>query len=173
MDTSGIFIFDSMLSWWSRYIGVSPYFTTPIKLTIKNDRIINIEGGDEADALKRFLTSMRERLGDGVYDFNHLHSGVHPQAAVGPHQCPNTLYRRLIEHTHSSNIHVHIGAPPPTSDYPYWMHITGDIRTATFRVGDNLVHNRGYLTALDHPAVLAVASKYPGRPGLGPEPRSY
>ncbi|MFC2005207.1 hypothetical protein ACFLUY_03170 [Chloroflexota bacterium] len=172
-NISGTFIFDSMLSWWSRYIGISPYFNESIRLTIENGQITEIEGGNEADALRRFLVSMHERLGDGVYDFNCLHFGVHPQAAVGPHQCSNILYRRLIEHSHSSNIHVHIGAPPSTPAYPYWMHCTGDIRTATFRVGDTLVHDQGYLTALGHPAVKAIAAKYPGRPGLELEPRSY
>ncbi len=171
--TSGIFIFDLMLSWWPRYIGVSPYFNQPVRLTIDNGRIIKIEGGDEAEALKRFLGVMKERVGEGVYDFNALHFGVHPQAAVAPHQCPNTLYRRLVEHSHSSNIHVHIGAPPANDKYPYWMHCTGDIRTATFRVGTTVIHDKGYLTALDSPAVKAIAAKYPGRPGLGPEPRSY
>jgi hypothetical protein len=172
-DVSGIFIFDRMLSWWSRYIGISPYFSKPIRLTVENCRITKIEGDDEADALRRFLVSMRGRLGDGVYDFSCLHFGVHPQANVSIHQCPNIIYHRLIDHSHSSNIHVHIGGPPATSAYPYWMHCTGDIRSATFRVGDTLVHDRGHLTALDHPAVLSVAAKYPGRPGLNPEPRSY
>ena len=133
---------------------------------------MKIEGGDEADALQRFLNAMREHLGDRVYEFACLHFGVHPQAAVGPQQCPNVLYRRLIEHSHSSNIHVHIGGEAGPN-YRYWMHCTGDIRTATLRVGDTLVHDRGHLTALDHPAVLAVAAKYPGRPGLDPSPRSY
>lgn len=169
-NTSGIFIFDCMLSWWSRYIGISPYFSKPIRLIIKDCQISKIEGGDEAEALRRFLDFMSKRLGGGVYDFKALHFGVHPQAAVAPHQCPNVLYRRLIEHSHSSNIHVHIGAPAATQDYPYWMHCTGDIRTATFKVGNTLVHDRGYLTALDHPKVLAIAAKYPGRPG--PEPKS-
>jgi hypothetical protein len=173
LDTSGIFIFDRMLSWWSRYIGISPYFRKPIRLTVENCRIVKIEGADEADALRRFLASMRERLGDGVYDFNCLHFGVHPQANVSVYQCPNIIYHRLIDHSHSSNIHVHIGAPPATPTYRYWMHCTGDIRTATFRVGDVLVHDRGHLTALDHPAVRAMAAKYPDRPGLDPGPRSY
>ena len=172
-DVSGVFVFDRMLSWWSRYIGISPYFSNPIRLDVKGSRIARIEGGDEAEALRRFLASMAERLGDSVYDFNCLHFGVHPQANVGMHQCPNILYRRMIEHAHSSNIHVHIGAPPPTSSYPYWMHCTGDIRTPTFRVGDAVIHDRGHLTALDHPTVVSVAAKYPGRPGLNPEPRSY
>lgn len=172
-NTSGVFIFDRMLSWWSRHIGISPYFSKPIRLTIENNRITDISGGDEADALRRFLVAMRQRLGDGVYDFNCLHFGVHPQAVVSPQQCPSIIYRRLIEHSHSSNIHVHIGAPPPTADYPYWMHCTGDIRTATFRVGDTVIHERGHLAALEHPAVLAVAAKYPNRPGLVAKPRSF
>jgi len=40
----------------------------------------------------------------------------------------------------------------------------------TWRVGESLVLDRGRLTALGHPDVLAVAAKYPGRPGLNPEP---
>ena len=171
--TSGVFIFDCMLSWWSRYIGIPPYFEEPVQLTIDNGRIEKIEGGTEAKALIRFLDAMIPKVGEGVYDFRCLHFGVHPQAHIGAHQCPNVLYRRLIEHAHSSNIHVHIGAPPATEEYPYWMHCTGDIRTATFRVGDTTVHDRGYLKALDHPKVIETAARYPGRPGLEPEPRSF
>lgn len=167
-NTSGIFIFDRMLSWWSRYIGISPYFSNPIRLTVENCRITKIEGGDEAFALDQFLKSQSSRLGDGVYDFKGIHFGVHPQAIVEQYQCPHILWRRLIDHSHSSNIHVHIGAPPPTKKYPYWMHCTGDIRTATFSVDDALVHDRGHLTALDHPAVREIAAKYPNRPGIEP-----
>ena len=172
-DVNGLFIFDRMLSWWSRYIGISPYFTAPIRITVENSRMTKIEGGTEADALRRFLASMSERLGNSVYDFNCLHFGVHPQARVGWHQCPNPLYHRLIDHSHSSNIHAHIGAPPATTTYPYWMHCTGDIQAATFRVGETLIYDRGHLTALDNPVVKAIAAKYPGRPGLDTEPRSY
>jgi hypothetical protein len=171
--TSGTFIFDCMLGWWSRYIGISPYFEEPVRLTIDKGRIKKIEGGYEARALQTFLDSMIPRVGENVYDFRCLHFGVHPQANIGAHQCPNLLYRRLIEHAHSSNIHVHVGAPPATADYPYWMHCTGDIRTATFQVGDTIIHDRGHLKALEHPEVLRIAEKYPGRPGLDREPRSY
>jgi len=110
---------------------------------------------------------MRERLGEGVYDFNCLHFGVHPQASVPPHVCPNLLYRRMIEHSHSSNLHAHIGAPSPTAAYPYWMHCTGDIHQPTFKVGDTLILDNGHLTALDSPMVKAIAEKYPDRLGQG------
>lgn len=135
--------------------------------------MVAIEGGAEAEALQRFLEEMLPRSGDGVYAFDTMHFGVHPQASICPHQCPNVLQRRVIDHSHACNIHFHVGAPLDTNDaYPYWMHCTGDIRTATWEVGDTLVYDRGYLTALDDPAVIAVAAKYPDRPGLGAEPRS-
>jgi hypothetical protein len=165
-DTSGVFVFDRMLGWWSRYIGISPYFNKPIRLNIENNRIVRIEGGEEAVALRDFLASLQDRVGKDAYNFNALHFGVHPNASVDAHECPNVLYRRLIDHSHTSNIHAHIGVPELTKEYPYWVHITGDIRTATFKVGGIIVHDQGYLTARDHPAVKAVAAKYPGRPGL-------
>jgi hypothetical protein len=61
---------------------------------------------------------------------------------------------------------VHIGVPELSAGYPYWVHITGDIRTATFEVGKAVIHDNGRLTVLDHPAVRAVADEYPGRPGV-------
>jgi hypothetical protein len=172
-STNGTVVFDCMLSWWSRYIGISPYFEKPIRLTIEDCRIKKIEGGQEAVALKSFLEEMKRFLGDGVYDFPAIHTGVHPQAIVGAHQCPSLLYRRVIDHSHACNIHFHIGAPAATKEYPYWMHCTGDIRTATWQVGDTLLHDRGRLTVLDHPDVLAVAKRYPGRPGTELEPWRY
>jgi hypothetical protein len=173
VETSGVYIFDRMLSWWSRYIGIPPVFSDPIRLTIENNRIQKIEGGEEGKRLQQFLASMKDRIDDpdSVYSFSAIHSGVHPCATVGPHECASPLYRRMIEHSHACNIHAHIGAMPPTPRYPYWMHITADIRNATWRTGESLVHDKGGLTALDHPDVLAIAAKYPGRPGLSPEPR--
>lgn len=161
--TSGVFVFDRMLGWWSRYIGIPPYFEEPIRLTVEDNTILSIEGGAEADALKSFLSSLENRLGKDPYNFDALHFGVHPNASVDPEECPHILYRRLIEHSHTSNIHAHIGVPELAEGYPYWVHITGDVRAATFEVGETLVHDRGHLTALDHPAVKAVAAKYPGR----------
>lgn len=169
-ETSGTFVFDRTLSWWSRYIGIPPYFEEPVRLTIRSNRIENIEGGREADAIRRFLADLHDRLGESTYDFDTLHFGVHPQARVAAHQCPSVLYRRLIEHSGASNLHVHVGSPKATPQYPYWPHITGDLRHASFRIGDAVMHDQGRLTVLDDPAVLAVAARYPGRPTLGQEP---
>lgn len=172
-ETSGTIVFDRMLSWWSRYIGISPVFKNPIRLTVDNNCITKIEGKDEADALRRFLKSMEAKLGAAVYDLPEIHSGVHPYAVVPPQQCSNPIIQRLVDHSDACNIHFHIGAPWPQPEYPYWMHITGDLRTATWKVGDRLVHDHGHLTALDLPQVKEVAAKYPDRPGLGFWPRNF
>lgn len=172
-DVNGVYVFDSMLSWWSRYIGIPPYFDDPIELTVENSRITRIEGGYEADALREFLSDMVDRLGADVYKFQVFHFGVHPQALISPHQCPSVLVRRLIDHSHCRNLHFHISDAKPTPEYPYNLHITADIRTPTMQVGDTLVYDGGHLTAADSPEVLAVMEKYPGRPGVAPEPRSF
>jgi hypothetical protein len=100
--TSGTFVFDRMLSWWSRYMGISPYFHEPIRLTVDDNRIVAIEGGHEAKALRLFLTSLGQRTKKRADNFDALHFGVHPNAAVTEEECPSVLYRRLIEHAHTS-----------------------------------------------------------------------
>lgn len=173
IDTSGTIVFDRMLSWWSRYIGISPVFKDPIHLTIEKNKITRIEGGEEAIVLRRFLKTMEPKLSQDAYNFPEIHSGVHPQAVVFPQQCNHPLIRRVVDHSDACNIHFHIGAPWPRPEYPYWLHITGDLRTATWKVGDHLIHDRGHMTALDHPKVKAIAEKHPDRPGLTPWPRSF
>jgi hypothetical protein len=170
---SGEVVFDRMLSYWSRYIGIQPFFEQPIRIEVRDGMITKISGGAEAQALERFIQYMEKEKGVGRrYEFNTLHSGVHPNAAVTAEQCPSVVYRRLIEHAHTSNIHMHIGAEHgDKKGYPYWLHITGDIRKPTWRVGGRLVHDQGYLTVLDHPEVRKVAARFPDRPGL-PGPRS-
>jgi hypothetical protein len=165
---NGVCVFDRMLSWWSRYIGIEPFFKRPVRIEIKDSLMTKIEGGEEAQAIRRFIAYMEKEKGvTRRYEFNTLHSGVHPHARVTPEQCPNTNYRRLIEHAHTCNIHMHLGAEHgDKSAYPYWLHITGDIRRPTWKVGDKFIHEDGYLTALASPEVRLVADRYPEAPAL-------
>ena len=128
------------------------------------------EGKEEADAIRRYVRYLNDKLGPEAYNFDTLHFGVHPQAHAAIQQCPSILYRRLIEHSDSHNLHVHVGSAKGKPEYPYWPHITGDIRQATFTIGSNTIYANGRLTALSDPAVLAIAAKYPGRPGVDPAP---
>jgi len=168
-EVNGVFFFNCMLSWWSRYIGIEPEWKEPIRIDVKDSRMTKISGGPEADALKRFLDSMIEKVGDGIYNFDTFHFGIHPNSKVEDYQCPNLIYRRLIDHSHSSNLHVHVGSAPGNDKYNFYPHITGDIRNATLTVGDMLVYDKGYLCCMQDPEVLEIAAKYPGRPGVPPK----
>lgn len=171
-ESNGVLVFDRMLSWWSRYIGISPVFQDLIRLEIQDGRIVKIRGKNEAEKLTDFLKFLETKFGDAIYNFSEVHSGIHPCAVVPPQKCSHPMIRRLIEHSDACNVHFHIGAPWPCKEYPYWPHITGDIRNATWKVGNALIHDHGRLTALDHPKVREIAAKYPGRPGLGFWPKN-
>lgn len=164
--TTGVLVFDRTLSWWSRYIGISPFFAEPVRLTVDDGRVRKIEGGMEAEALQRFLDSLVPRLGDAVYDFVAVHSGIHPNAVLEPHQCFDLARRRWVEHAHTCNIHFHIGNVRRRPNWPYMLHITADIRESTWDVGDTRYLDKGHLFVLDDPVVRAIAARYPNRPGL-------
>lgn len=169
-ETEGMIVFDRMLSWWPRYIGISPFFKQPVYITVEKGRITKFEGGDEAEAIKRFLDSLAQEFGQAVYQVSVLHGGVHPHSIeVGPHQCPDLAYRRLLEHSHYRNVHIHLGDLQMVPGWPYMLHVTADVLDATWQVGDKVVLDNGYLTALDDPEVRAIAERYPDRPGLTPE----
>lgn len=169
LAVEGELIFDRTLSWWARYIGVSPFFKEPIRLTIQQGRIKRFEGGDEAQLLQRFLASLEKRFGDAVYRVPALHGGVHPNAVVTAHQCGDVSRRRWIEHSHTCNIHLHLGETPRQPNWPYMLHVTADLRQSTLKVGDHVVYDQGHLLALEHPDVKALAQRYQGRPGIRDE----
>ncbi len=172
-NAEGVLVFDRTLSWWSRYLGVSPYFRTPVRVEVKDGKMISITGGEEAKKISEYLSFLSTKFGDKAYNFDEVHSGVHPCAIVPPQSCNNPLIQRIIDHSSPCNIHFHIGAPWPTPDYPYWPHITGDIQNATWRVGNQYVHKNGHLMALDHEKVREIAKKYPDRPGVGFVPKNF
>ena len=165
-DVNGVYNFNCMLSWWSRYIGIPPSWDGLVRVEVKDSRIVGITGGPEADALSRFMKSMVDKVGDDIWKFDTFHFGVHPNAKVRDYQCPNLRHRRIIDHSHTSNLHVHLGSAAANENYGFWPHITGDIREATLKVGDVLAYDNGYLCCLDDPQVLEVAAKYPDRPCL-------
>jgi hypothetical protein len=74
--------------------------------------------------------------------------------------------RRWIEHSHTCNIHLHLGETPRQPDWPYMLHVTADLRQSTLKVGDHVVYDRGHLLALEHPDIKALAQRYQGRPGI-------
>jgi len=169
-DVNGVFIFNEMLSWWSPVIGIDPEWDEPVKVEVKDSRMVNITGvnGDtmEAEKLRNFFKSMVPKVGEDIYLFDMFHFGIHPNAQVPYYQCPNDLYRRIINHMHTSNLHWHLGSAGAAEGYPYYPHITADIRNADLIVNGVKVYDRGWLTCQEDPELKPILDKYPGRPGI-------
>ncbi|HZP26391.1 MAG TPA: hypothetical protein VFB90_05005, partial [Dehalococcoidia bacterium] len=54
-DSEGELVFDRSLSWWTRYVGLPPFFSQPVRATVRNGNIERYEGGPEADSLNNFF----------------------------------------------------------------------------------------------------------------------
>lgn len=168
-DAEGVGIINEIGVIWSRHIGVPCPFKQPVRVHVEKGYITKFEGGDEAETLTRFYKFIADFLGKAAYEVRGFHGGVHPSAMLEPHQCPNQPYRHFIEHHHWSSFHFHMGNSRSTKGFPYLMHIPGELRGGTLKVGDNFIYNEGRLASMDHPAVRAIAERYPDRPGLEPE----
>jgi hypothetical protein len=167
-ETEGILVFDHTSPWWARYIGVAPRFANPVRIIIEKNRIRGFAGGEEARAMERFLGEMASRVGEMMYEAFALHGGVHPHAKIVRRQCAHDAYRAFIEHHDAGNLHLHLGVVPPEhrETYPYFVHISGDLRGATLKLGNELVYERGRLSLLDSPEIKEIAARYPDRPGV-------
>ena len=169
---NGELYFDCMLPWWAMYIGIDSYWETPIKITVEDCKMVGIEGGVEAKKLYAFLKEMETKVGEKIWLFDTFHFGIHPNAKVTKYECPHDIYRRTIEHSDCSNVHWHIGSAGGRPGYNFYPHITGDIRNATLKVGDQLVYDRGWLCCQDDPRLAEIMKKYPGRPGIPVNPNT-
>lgn len=170
---SGVLYSDAMLSYWTRYIGIEPFYDEPVRIEFEDSRIMDISGGRTADAIMRHHKEVLEpRYGDAVWYTRHIHPGIHPNAALTEQEAPRTIHRRLADHANSRNFHLHLGNVDDTGDARYWPHVTSDLKDATWTSGPRTLLDRGFNTYLEDPRVVAIAQRYPGRPGIPPRPES-
>jgi len=91
---------------------------------------------------------------------------VHPHAIVSREQCPDEDYREFVASFHTASVHMHLGQAGKNASFPFNLHTAAEARGATFKVGSNVLHDRGRLAVMNDPLVKAVAARYAGRPVL-------
>ncbi len=176
---NGEIYFTEMLPWWAQYIGISPYWDDPIKITVEDSKMVAIEGGKEAKLLYKFIKELRDILDDDrMWGFEKFHFGIHPNASVTKYECPHDIYRRTIEHSNYNDLHWHVGSAGgnPSRGYNFYPHITADLLCPTLTLhkaeGDVEVYKDGWLCCLDDPRLKEIEAKYPGRPGIPVNPNT-
>lgn len=165
-NVNGVLFFNCMLPYWSRYIGIPPAWEEPVRVDVKDSRMVKISGGKEADLITRTLKELEGKVGDGMQKFDTFHFGIHPNAKVTKDQCPNEIYRRIIDHSHPSNMHWHLGSAPANEKYNFYPHITADHRNCTLKIADKVAWDNGYMMCLQDPRLKKIADKYPDLPGI-------
>ena len=169
-NISGVYNSDGMLSYWSRYIGIDPYYEEPVTVELDNSRIVNISGGEVAEKIVRFHEEvLAPRYGDAVWRSRTIHPGVHPNANLSEEESGSAIHRRLADHANMANIHLHLG-DVQASEVTFWPHVTADLKGSTWVIGGRTLLDNGYNTTLEHPAVTAIAERYPGRPLIPARP---
>ncbi|MGH7846122.1 MAG: hypothetical protein ACREQW_13265 [Candidatus Binatia bacterium] len=168
-DAEGTAILNEIGVIWARHVGLPNPFKQPVRVHIEKGSVRKFEGGQEADTLTRFYKFMSKYIGEAAYEVRGFHGGVHPAAILEPHQCPNESYRHFVEHHHWSSFHFHMGNSRRTKEFPYLMHISGEMRGGSLKVGDSYIYKDDRLTSADHPKVKEIAQRFADRPGLQPE----
>ena len=167
VGTNGIYVFDQMMPVWAKEIGVPVRFSAPVRISVEDNQMTKIEGGPEAAAIRGFLEALARRVGEkNAFEIRGPHGGVHPHAIVGREQCPDEDYREFVASFHTGAVHMHLGQAGKSAAFPFNLHTAAEARGATFKVGSNVLHDRGRLAVMNDPRVKAVAARYAGRPGL-------
>jgi hypothetical protein len=172
VDTHGIFVFDQMMPVWARNIGVPIRFAQPVRIIVENNQMVKFEGGSEAKTIDRFLAALAERVGErAAYEIRGPHGGVHPSAHVTAAQCPDEDYREFIASFHTNAVHMHLGQGGRSNSFAFSLHTAAEVRGATLRIGERVLHENGRLGVADDARVREVAARYPDRPGITGEVR--
>lgn len=159
-EVDGKLVFDSMMPSAAQYMGVPYRFKDPIKVTIEDRYVREIEGGAEAAALRDFLTAAAQEFSEDVYNASGFHGGVHPYASLAAETCPNALYRAFVEHHHISSVHFHMATAVQRKDIGHRLQFTAEVRGTDFQVEGKNILQHGRSFALEDPGVLEVAERY-------------
>jgi len=130
---------------------------TPLRLTCKDNYFTSIEGGEEAETLKR--------MWKGVPHANYLVEimwGLHPKCRniLEQKPLPNEAERR------AGNLHIGTGNRRLMSMRPFkeksktQYHLDGFIVNPTVTIGNDVLIDKGRLAVFDDPRIRDIAKKY-------------
>lgn len=124
----------------------------PVRLTVKDHWVVEVEGGPEARWLKRMMSKY-----ENSNYFCELAWGLNPKASISlglEQMAPDTILYR-----HSGVFHCGLGLWPGVG-VPCLFHWDGGGLRPSLYVGDELIIDRGRLTILYDPRLKAEAAKY-------------
>jgi hypothetical protein len=160
---NGVIVIEWMLPMQARYLRVpETRFNEPVRVIVENNRMVNFEGGREAQMFRRFYESLVPYLGEEAWNLCGWHTGINPKARV--YESPELFPEAWSEgpHNHPNALHFHMGGSM-TKEYPYdfMWHVSCFVgEKATAYIDGEKLYDRGHLTVLDDPELQALAATY-------------
>lgn len=163
VGANGVIVSDRTLPREARHLGVGEAcFREPVRLTVVDNRITNIEGGYEAQVLRRFYEDVATHIGDDAWNLSSFHGGINPKALLraSPHVDPDEWHK--FKHNHPRVLHFHVGGSKQVQeyDYPYMFHISLEVDVATLYLDGTPLYGDGDFAALSDPQVRELAAQY-------------
>ncbi len=167
VEANGVIVVERCLPAQAKYLGVPQVrFENKVKFTVVNNRIVHIEGGYEAEQIRRFYESLQAIEGKEVWSVHGFHAGINPKARV--YESPDHFPEAWAEGPHNSSrvLHFHLGAPGThehkSEGMTHISYLVGDLvgEGATVYVGGEKLYDHGHLVVLDTPEIREFAAKF-------------
>jgi hypothetical protein len=161
---NGVIMVNGTYPWGARRVGLpESRFTEPVRLTIEDNYVVNVEGGDSAARYRRLLEQQAEMLGRQAYKLDSYHSGTSPRAfAPFPAYEDPVRFDHLL-HGHEGWFHFHVGSlsdkNPGSSQRVEHVNATLHTQPTVYLDGE-IVWSSGRLAIWEDPEILEVAAKY-------------
>jgi leucyl aminopeptidase (aminopeptidase T) len=166
LEANGIIAVEGTYPWGARRYGLpETYFDAPVCLTVERNKVIQVQGGWEADRYRAAIDESAAQIGERAFEVDSWHSGLSPRAftSFAPKVDPDRWDH--VMHNHENWFHFHIGglSIKDTSDgkmHQKVEHINAVCRNATVYLDGEIMAKNGRLWIWDDPEVIAVAKKY-------------
>lgn len=138
-------------------------FDHPVRLTVEDNWVTNIEGDYEAELMKKafeFIAS-EGTVGKDAYRVTSWHNGMHHQAfsPISSNEDAD-LWHGFLHH-HTAFFHFHVGLDPSEdTGSQYMTHLQATCLNATIWLDGEKVLENGRLTLLSDPDLREMAAKY-------------
>lgn len=163
-NSNGVIMVNGTYPWGARRVGLpETRFAEPVRLTIEDNYVVNVEGGDSGDRYRRLLEEQAETLGRQAYKLDSYHSGSSPRAFAPFPAYEDPVRFDHLMHGHEGWFHFHVGSlsdkKPETTQRV--EHVNATLHTQpTVYLDGNAVWENGRLNIWEDLEILEIAAKY-------------
>ena len=117
VGANGVIVTDRMPPWEARHVGAGEVsFEQPLRVTIENNRMVNFEGGPEAEKFRKFFAQMAGHIGEDAWNLAPSTPGSTPRpASTSPRRATRTCGTDASTTTRPSCTSTWVGRSRPRS----------------------------------------------------------